>query len=136
MPKNDNDFQWYPCFNGLPSESLDHYSFEVEALVARSKDDERKLIGPRLVPARWSSWRVGPHEYNDWDDSSSTWEQYSAEELDDWEEEVALETYLAGESDWIHEDAQFRHSAVGKNLKTGSSSGPVNKLRTHVSSHP
>ena len=34
------------------------------------------------------------------------------------------------------EDTLFRHSAVGKNLKTGSSSEPVNKLRTHVSSHP
>ena len=28
------------------------------------------------------------------------------------------------------EDTQFRHSADGKNLKTGSSSEPVNKLRT------
>ena len=42
------------------------------------------------------------HEYNDWDDSSSTWQQHSAEELDDWEEEADLETYLAEESDWIH----------------------------------
>ena len=28
----------------------------------------------------------------------------STEELDDWEEEVDLETFLAGESDWIHRD--------------------------------
>ena len=40
----------------------------------------------------------------DWDESFSTWQQYSAEELDDWEEEVDLETFLAGESDWIHRD--------------------------------
>ena len=32
------------------------------------------------------------YEYNEWDDSSSTWQQYSAEELDDWEEEGDLET--------------------------------------------
>ena len=44
------------------------------------------------------------YEYNDWDDSSFTWQQYSAKELDDWEEEVDLETYLAGESHWIHRD--------------------------------
>ena len=48
-PKDDDDFQLYPCFNGLPSESLDEYAFEVEALVAGTKDDEKKLIGPRLV---------------------------------------------------------------------------------------
>ena len=45
MAKVDDDFQLYPCFNGLPSESLEDYSFEV---VAGSKDDEKKLIGPRL----------------------------------------------------------------------------------------
>ena len=44
------------------------------------------------------------HEYHDWDDPCSTWQQYPAEELDDWEVEVDLETYLAGESDWIHRD--------------------------------
>ena len=44
------------------------------------------------------------YESNDWDDSFSNWQQYSAEELDDWEEEVDLETFLAGESDWIHRD--------------------------------
>ena len=49
MAKVDDDFQLYPCFNGLPSESLEDYTFEVEALVAGSKDDEKKLIGPRLV---------------------------------------------------------------------------------------
>ena len=38
-----------PCFNGLPSESPDDYTFEVEALVAGFKDDKKKLIGPRLV---------------------------------------------------------------------------------------
>ena len=48
MPKDDDDFQLYPCFNGLPSGSLDDYTFEVEALVAGSKG-EKKLIGPRLV---------------------------------------------------------------------------------------
>ena len=41
----------YLVFNSLPSESLDDCIFEVEALVARSKDCEKKLIGPRLV--RW-----------------------------------------------------------------------------------
>ena len=35
----------------MPSESLEDYSFEVEALVAGSKDDEEKLIGPRVI--RW-----------------------------------------------------------------------------------
>ena len=49
MAKVDDDFRLYPCFNGLPSESLEDYTFEVEALVAGSKDDEKKLIGPRLV---------------------------------------------------------------------------------------
>ena len=49
MPKDDDNFQLYPCFNGLPSESLDDHTFEVEALVAGSKDDEKQLIGPRLV---------------------------------------------------------------------------------------
>ena len=49
MTKDDDEFQLYPCFNGLPSESLDDYTFDVEALVAGSKDDEKKLIGPRLV---------------------------------------------------------------------------------------
>ena len=47
--KIDDDFQFYPCFNGLPSENLEDYTFEVEALAAGSKDDEKKLIGPRLV---------------------------------------------------------------------------------------
>ena len=42
------------------------------------------------------------YEYNDWDESFTTWQQYSTEELDDWEEEVDLETFLTGESDWIH----------------------------------
>ena len=41
------------------------------------------------------------YEYNDWDES---WQQYPAEEYDDWEEEADLETFLAGESDWIHRD--------------------------------
>ena len=49
MTKDDDEFQLYPCFNCLPSESLDDCTFEVEALVAGSKDDEKKLIGPRLV---------------------------------------------------------------------------------------
>ena len=49
MPKDDDDFQLYPCFNGLVSENMDDYTFEVEALVAGSKDDEKTLIGPRLV---------------------------------------------------------------------------------------
>ena len=43
MPKDDGDFHLYPCVNGLTSESLDDYAFEVEALVAGSKDDEKKL---------------------------------------------------------------------------------------------
>ena len=49
MAKVDDDFQLYSCFNCLPSESLEDYTFEVEALVAGSKDDEKKLIGPQLV---------------------------------------------------------------------------------------
>ena len=50
VAKVDDHFQLYPCFNGLPSESLEDYAFEVEALVAGSKDDEKKkLIGPRLI---------------------------------------------------------------------------------------
>ena len=49
MAKVDDDFQLYPCFKGLPCESLEDYSFEVEALVAGSKDDKKKLIGPRLI---------------------------------------------------------------------------------------
>ena len=35
------------------------------------------------------------YESYDWDESFSNWQQYSAEELDDWEEEVDLETFLA-----------------------------------------
>ena len=42
MTKDDDDFQLYPCFNGLPSESLEDYTLEVEPLVAGSKDDEKK----------------------------------------------------------------------------------------------
>ena len=49
MAKDDDEFQLYPCFNGLPSECLDDCTLEVDALVAGSKDDEKKLIGPRLV---------------------------------------------------------------------------------------
>ena len=49
MAKVDDDFQLYPCFDGLPSESMEDYTFEVEALVAGSKDEEKKLTGPRLV---------------------------------------------------------------------------------------
>ena len=49
MTKVDDDFLLYPCFNGSPSESSEDYAFEVEALVAGSKDDEEKLIGPRLI---------------------------------------------------------------------------------------
>ena len=41
------------------------------------------------------------YEYNDWDESL---QQYPAEEYDDWEEEADLETFLAGEFDWIHGD--------------------------------
>ena len=52
MPEYTVDVQMYPYFNGLPSESLDDYIFEVEALAARCKDDEKKLIGPRLVRRR------------------------------------------------------------------------------------
>ena len=48
MTKDDDEFRLYSCFNGLPSESLDDYTFEVEALVAGSKDDEKKLTGQRL----------------------------------------------------------------------------------------
>ena len=40
----------------LPSESLDDYTFEVEALVAGSKDDGKKLIVPRLVRRLGARW--------------------------------------------------------------------------------
>ena len=46
----------------------------------------------------------GGYENNDWDDSCSTWQQSSAEELDNWEVEADLETFLERESDWIHRD--------------------------------
>ena len=46
------------------------------------------------------------NEYNDWDES--TWQQHSAEEYDYWEEDADLETFLAGESDWIHRDVLIR----------------------------
>ena len=55
MTKDDDEFQLYPCFNGLLSESLDDYTFEVEALVAGSKDDEKKLID--------HDWFVGSVEF-------------------------------------------------------------------------
>ena len=43
-------FSCLPVSTVGPSESLDDYIFfEVEALVAESKDDEKKPIGPRLV---------------------------------------------------------------------------------------
>ena len=42
------------------------------------------------------------YEYNDWNESM--WQQHPAEEYDDWEEDADLETFLAGESDWIHRD--------------------------------
>ena len=41
--------QLYTSYHGLPSESLDGYTCEVEALVTGSKDDEKQLIGTRLV---------------------------------------------------------------------------------------
>ena len=44
-------FQLYTNFHGLPSENLDDYKCEIEALVTISKDDEKQLIGTRLV--RW-----------------------------------------------------------------------------------
>ena len=44
------------------------------------------------------------YEYIDWDESFSTWQQYPAEEYDYWEQEVDLDTFLAGESDGIHWD--------------------------------
>ena len=47
----------------LHSKSLEDYTFVVEALVAGSKDDEKKLIGPRLV-RRWNSWCVGQARIN------------------------------------------------------------------------
>ena len=49
MTKDDDDFHLFPCFNSLPTESLEDFSFEVEALVAGSRDKKKKLIGPRLV---------------------------------------------------------------------------------------
>ena len=49
------------------------------------------------------------YEYNDWDES---WQQYPAEEYDEWEEEADRETSLAGESDWIDRDVIFLDSYV------------------------
>ena len=60
MANIDDDFQLHPCFNGLPSESLDDHTFEVEALVAGSKDDEEEADGTSIgSSARWNSWCVG-----------------------------------------------------------------------------
>ena len=49
MPQNYDEFQLYPCFQRFASQSLDDCTFEVDALVAGYKDDEKQLIGPRLV---------------------------------------------------------------------------------------
>ena len=69
MAKVDDDVQLYPCFNGLPSESLEDYTFEVEALVAGSKDDEKKadwtLIGSqaRGIPGALMPDLAKPYGY-------------------------------------------------------------------------
>ena len=60
MAKVDDDFQLYPCFTGWPCENLEDYSFEVEALVAESKDDVKKADWTSIdSSARWNFWRVG-----------------------------------------------------------------------------
>ena len=54
---NDENFELYPVFNGLHSESLDDKIFEVDALVAGSKDDEEDWTAGSS--AWWSPWRFG-----------------------------------------------------------------------------
>ena len=84
-------------------------------MLQRPRTDTRRLYHPRPRAGNKGSCTQEPwaeesflaedgYEYNDWDDSSFTRQQYSAEELDVWEEEGDLETFLSGESDWIHRD--------------------------------
>ena len=49
MAKVDDDFQLYPCFNGLPSRVWKTTLLRSKPWLLGSKDDEKKLIGPRLV---------------------------------------------------------------------------------------
>ena len=74
-------------------------------MLQRRTDIRRRIIrGPG--PATRCSYTQEPweeetfptedgYEYTDWDEPFSTWQQYPAEELDDWEEEADLETFLA-----------------------------------------
>ena len=75
-------------------------------MLRRPRTDTRRriILGPgpatRQLPKSPGKKRTSQQnngcEHNDWDDSSSTWEQYPAEEPDDWEEEADMETYLTG----------------------------------------
>ena len=49
MSRDDDKSQLNPVLNGLQSENLDDYMFDVDALVAGTKPDERKFLGPRVV---------------------------------------------------------------------------------------
>ena len=60
MPQDDDDFQLYPILNGFPSESLEDYTFEVKALVARSMDDDKAAHWTTTGSSAWrSSWKFG-----------------------------------------------------------------------------
>ena len=39
----------FRSFNGLPTESLEEYRYDVEAYVHGTKADDKKLCGPRLL---------------------------------------------------------------------------------------
>ena len=48
MTNNDMD-SVIPYFNGLPHESLEEYRYDVETYIHGTKQDDRKLCGPRLL---------------------------------------------------------------------------------------
>ena len=85
-------------------------------LLQRPRTDVRRriILGPGLAASAATRKSPGEerslqqkdgYEYNDSDDSSSTWQQYTAEKANHWEEDADLETYLAGETVWIHRDS-------------------------------
>ena len=50
MAKVDDDFHLYPCFNGLPSESLEDYTLlKSRHWLQDPKMMKKRLIGPRLI---------------------------------------------------------------------------------------
>jgi len=48
-PDGDHQDFLIPHFNGLPTESLEEYKYDVESYVYGTKEDDRKVIGPRLL---------------------------------------------------------------------------------------